>query len=68
MTKPLKPQKEFFSEAEAAYREALPIKRKLLGNEHPDIAESLQTLGDLLLQEGKLTEAEASYREALGIR
>jgi tetratricopeptide (TPR) repeat protein len=53
-----------FSEAEAAYREALAIKRN-----HPeaihDTNRELWQLAKVLQAEGKLTEAEADLRQAL---
>jgi tetratricopeptide (TPR) repeat protein len=54
--------------AEAAYREALRLRRKVLGGNHPDVARSLNHLGDVLRpQEGKAAEAEALHREASAI-
>src|SRR5258708_10925491 len=44
------------------------MRRKLLGNEHQDVAPSLANLAILLDSEGKLSEAEAMYREALPVR
>jgi serine/threonine protein kinase/tetratricopeptide (TPR) repeat protein len=56
------------TEAEGLYREALAMQRKLWGDEHPHVAQSLHTLADVLRQGGKLNQAEALYREALAIR
>ena len=50
------------------HREALAMRRKLLGNEHPDVALSLDNLADVLQAQGKLAEAETMYREALAMR
>ena len=50
------------------YREALAMRRKLLGNEHPDVATTLNGLAWVLAVKGKLAEAETMYREALAMR
>jgi tetratricopeptide (TPR) repeat protein len=44
------------------------MRRKLLGNDHPRVADSLLTLARVLCEEGKLPEAEALIREALAIQ
>jgi len=41
------------------------MRRKLCGNEHPDVAIVLAHLAVLLQQKGRLTEAEQLNREAL---
>ena len=46
-------------------RRALAIRRRTLGEFHPDALESLGNLGDLLDQDGKLGEAESVDREAV---
>jgi serine/threonine protein kinase len=56
------------SEAETMFHKALIITKKLSGNEHPDVASSLEALADVLTHEKKSAEAEASYREALAIQ
>jgi tetratricopeptide (TPR) repeat protein len=38
-----------------------------LGNEHPNVANSLLNLGTLYQQQGKYPEAKALYRQALAI-
>ena len=48
--------------------EALAIRRRLFGNEHPDVTTSLNNLANLDRHYGRLSEAEARAREALGIR
>jgi tetratricopeptide (TPR) repeat protein len=53
---------------EAADREALDIRRRILGNEHPDVAASLSNLAEAYTQQGRIAEAEALVREALAIR
>ena len=42
------------AEAEAMYREALAMRKKLLGNEHPDVATIAQWSGLVLHRQGKL--------------
>jgi len=55
------------AEAESLYRETLAMRRKVLGNEHVDVAASLKGLADTLWSQYKLAEAEPFYREALSI-
>ncbi|HEY3860978.1 MAG TPA: serine/threonine-protein kinase [Verrucomicrobiae bacterium] len=54
--------------AEVAYREALVVQRKVLGNFHPDLAETLFGLAQVLDDEDRPAESEAAYRESLEIR
>ena len=42
--------------------------RKLLGYDHPDVAASLNNLGNVLENQGKLADAEAVHRDALAIK
>ena len=56
------------AEAEAVTREALATRRKLFGNEHPDVAKSLDSLSAVLRNEDKPVEAEAVARESLALR
>jgi hypothetical protein len=49
-------------------QEALATQRKLLGNDNPDVALSLEQLAGSLGDQGRLTEAEAPLRECLSIR
>ena len=55
-------------EAEAVIREALAIQRKVFGEEHPDVSDSLFNLGAVLQGRGKLLEAEAAFRDSLAMR
>ena len=55
------------AKAEPLYREALAIRTKLYGNEHLEVAESLDNLALVLEDQNKLAEAEAMMREALRI-
>jgi hypothetical protein len=44
------------------YREALATRTALLPECHPDLAESLNSLGIALGQQGRFAEEEALYR------
>ncbi|HSF43172.1 MAG TPA: serine/threonine-protein kinase, partial [Thermoanaerobaculia bacterium] len=54
--------------ARAALEEALAMRRKILGEEHPDVAISHSELGRTLFDQGRLDEAETHFRSALAIR
>jgi tetratricopeptide (TPR) repeat protein len=56
------------TEAEALWLEALAIRRKLLGDEHPDLADTLHNLASLIRDQGRLAAAQSLYREAVAIR
>jgi eukaryotic-like serine/threonine-protein kinase len=56
------------AKAEVRYRDALVMRRKLLGNEHPDVGESLNKLAGALWHQGKPGEAEGPVREAVAMR
>src|SRR5205085_11504366 len=53
-------------EAEILCREALAMRRKLLGNDNPDVALTLCNLGDQKIRNSP-AEAEAIFREAVTI-
>jgi tetratricopeptide (TPR) repeat protein len=55
-------------ETEPLYAEALAIREKLLGSEHPDVASSLHNQAWLYFDQGKYLEAEPLYLRALTIR
>ncbi|HEX6199978.1 MAG TPA: serine/threonine-protein kinase, partial [Thermoanaerobaculia bacterium] len=55
-------------EAAGALDAALEGRRRLLGLEHPKVAESLNELAIVLQDRGELERAEALYREALDMR
>ena len=55
-------------DARVALESALAMRRKLLGEEHPEVAVSHSELGRTLFDLGRLDEAEAHYRSALAIR
>ena len=50
------------------FEESLAIRKKMLGEEHPDVADSLNNLASLYKNQGKYDEAEKMYNEALAIR
>jgi tetratricopeptide (TPR) repeat protein len=56
-----------YSEAEALYEQALPLKRQLLGENHPSLAFSLNNLAQLRHSQGRYDEAEPLFEEALAI-
>ncbi|TVQ32012.1 MAG: serine/threonine protein kinase [Phycisphaeraceae bacterium] len=47
--------------------EALEIRRRILGDEHPSTLTSIESMGGLLQNQGKLAEAEPYFREALEV-
>jgi hypothetical protein len=62
------PGKEYSSlgvEAENLHREALARRRKLFGDGHPDVGDSVKNLASVLYAQGKLTEAEALIEEEM---
>ena len=56
-----------YEEAEPFVREGLEVRRKVLGNSHPDTAGSWYRLADLLYSKGDYKGAESACREALEI-
>ncbi|MDX1996102.1 MAG: serine/threonine-protein kinase [Thermoanaerobaculia bacterium] len=48
--------------------ESLAERRRLFGNDHPDVAEALNILGTAQQENGELDAADRSFREALAIR
>ena len=57
-----------YAKAEPLYQEALRIRQKVLGPEHPDTATSLNNLAVLYRHMGEYAKAEPLYQEALRIR
>jgi tetratricopeptide (TPR) repeat protein len=55
-------------EAEGVLRQCLAARRTVLGDEHPDTLDSMQTLAALLEDQGKLADAEALRSERLEIQ
>jgi tetratricopeptide (TPR) repeat protein len=56
-----------FNETEHLLKQVLKIQEKLLGPEHPDLAQTLNNLGVLRHTQGRYAEAEAFYLWALEI-
>jgi tetratricopeptide (TPR) repeat protein len=56
-----------YKEAEPLYQQALALRQKLLGDDHPDVATSLNNLALLYYSQGKYKEAEPLYQQALNI-
>jgi serine/threonine protein kinase/tetratricopeptide (TPR) repeat protein len=56
------------AKAEVMFRDSLAMRRKLLGSENADVAESLLEVAWVLWEQGKSGEAEAVARQALATR
>jgi CHAT domain-containing protein/Tfp pilus assembly protein PilF len=56
------------AEARPNLEEALAVRKKVLGPEHPDTAASLNNLGLLLSEMGQHAEARRHHEEALAVR
>ena len=54
-----------YSDAEPLYQQALELRKRLLGEEHPDVAQSLNNLAGLYRNQGRYSEAEPLYQEAI---
>ncbi|WP_008313855.1 CHAT domain-containing protein [Leptolyngbya sp. PCC 6406] len=50
------------------FEQALAIRREQLGDNHPDVAQSLNSLAELYQAMGRYGEAEALFQQALAIR
>jgi CHAT domain-containing protein len=57
-----------YAKAEPLYQQALEIRQKTLGPEHPDTANSLSNLGGLYREMGNYARAEPLFQQALEIR
>jgi len=57
-----------YDQATPLLENALTKRRQIFGDEHPDVAESINSLALLLLNKSNLTEAEPLLREALTMR
>ena len=60
--------KEDYDGAEPLMRAGLEMNRKLLGPEHPEIADFLSILAVLFIDKGDYAGAELAFREALEMR
>ncbi len=56
-----------YGEAEPVARESLELRIKLLGPEHPQVANAISSLGGVLKEAGKLLEAKEQFERALAI-
>lgn len=56
-----------YDAAEKMYRTSLELMKKLWGNEHSEVSQTLHNLAELLRREARPKEAAASEREALAI-
>jgi tetratricopeptide (TPR) repeat protein len=57
-----------FDEAEVQYRDALAIRRKLLGEGSAEVSASLWRLTDLLQSQGRNADAQKLWRETVELR
>ncbi|MEM1256433.1 MAG: tetratricopeptide repeat protein [Cyanobacteria bacterium P01_H01_bin.21] len=57
-----------YSEAESLFQDTLAMRKRLLGDKHPDVAESLNNLAEAYHHQGRYSEAEPLYRDALMMR
>ena len=57
-----------YTNAADMHREALALRRKLHGTQHPSVASTLNNLGGVLHRQGNHAEAEKVYRDALAMR
>ncbi|MEH2162514.1 MAG: tetratricopeptide repeat protein, partial [Nostoc sp.] len=53
--------------AEPLYLQALELRKRLLGDNHPDVAASLNNLAELYFFTGRYSEAEPLYLQAFAI-
>ncbi len=56
-----------YSEAEPLYKEALFIFKQQLGNNHPDVAQTLNNLATLYWNQGKYPEADELFSQGLQV-
>ena len=61
-------QQAVYAEAEPLYQQALVIKEKASGLDHPDLAATLNNLADLHTFQSRYTKAEPLYQKALTIK
>ncbi|MDZ7967488.1 MAG: tetratricopeptide repeat protein [Nostoc sp. DedSLP03] len=57
-----------YTQAEPWYQQCLEVTKKRLGEEHPDVATSLNNLAELYRLQGRYSEAEPLYIQALTLR
>ncbi|KAF2818138.1 kinesin light chain 1 [Ophiobolus disseminans] len=54
-----------YAAAEVSYRQALSLRKEVLGHEHPDTLMSMNNLAAVLDSQGKYEEAEKMHRQTL---
>jgi serine/threonine-protein kinase len=57
-----------YPEAQALLERALALRERRRGPDHPEVAETLETLGNVLADQGRYPEAQAALERALAIR
>ena len=57
-----------YAQAEPLLKRVLEERRKLLGDNHPQVADAIEELGLNLFDQGKFPEAEDRLRESLALR
>ena len=57
-----------YIEAEKSYRQALELRERLLGVDHPSTLDSMNNLALVLDSQGKYEEAEKMHRQTLELR
>ncbi|HEY6285349.1 MAG TPA: tetratricopeptide repeat protein [Ktedonobacteraceae bacterium] len=57
-----------YEQAESFLQQALTLQSKMLSDDHPDIADTLQNLGDLYYEQQRNSEALPLFEQALAIR
>jgi tetratricopeptide (TPR) repeat protein len=58
----------FYALAEDPYQRCFRATQELLGDRHPDVAQSLNNLAELYRSQGRYVEAEPLYQEVLKLR
>jgi len=61
-------EQQRYAEADSLFQEALAMRRRLVGDVHPTVANALDAVGWLALERGDLEAAEAAFVEAYDIR
>lgn len=56
-----------YDSAEALHRQALSLQQELKGNDHVDVAETINSLANVLREKGSYEEAKSLYERALEI-
>eukprot|EP00004_Rigifila_ramosa_P000388 TRINITY_DN10423_c0_g1_i1.p2 TRINITY_DN10423_c0_g1~~TRINITY_DN10423_c0_g1_i1.p2 ORF type:complete len:335 (-),score=67.75 TRINITY_DN10423_c0_g1_i1:96-1100(-) len=59
---------ENYPDAMKCHTEALELRKELYGDDHPDVAQSINDLAIIYMKQGNLRLAEEEHRKALSIR